>query len=360
MLPMSCHSRISAAFLSLAAIGAILGTAAAQPSSAEQADLSPAILPTAILLATSPPTAIDQQAPSAAVVADFPATVAGRDRSSAAESPLVVVHLLSGRVFSAAIDQRTDQGQLWLRFDTPRAVVLRPISWAQIGHVEFADRVLNAEEFRILAASLRTGRALAPEVSGIGSLAGQPSQAAHGEVVGASGREPLGEPQAAGVRPRVASVDADAHVASWQSGVDADGLVVRVRPLDEQGCVVPAAGTIEVTLVAVAGQRRPSPHGRARAVDNQFPVIGRWTALLASEAVGPQGATFRFPFQAVHPEFNPHLRELGLVHVRLISPGYGVMEISVDPVRLHPLSPIRDRHQAVHGSRFLPIETTGR
>ena len=41
----------------------------------------------------------------------------------------ITVHLASGRTLTAQIDARTDASQLWLRWDSPNAQVLRPVRW---------------------------------------------------------------------------------------------------------------------------------------------------------------------------------------------------------------------------------------
>jgi len=76
--------------------------------------------------------------------------------------------------------------------------------------------------------------------------------------------------------------------------------------------------------------------------------------------MGPSGAVYRLPFQAVHPEFDTDWAAHGLVHVRLTVPGHGVFEASQEVVRIRAFSPIRDELEMSTGRRFFPIERTGR
>jgi hypothetical protein len=160
--------------------------------------------------------------------------------------------------------------------------------------------------------------------------------------------------------PSVQSVRVEASVGNWDGDPEPDGLVVRVFPLDANGVITPVSATAVVTLTGVSGRRRPSPESSMRAVDDQFPRLGRWSETVRPSDYGVYGATFRLPFQAVDPGFDRHQRGYGLVHVRLTVPGQGVFEASSEPTTIRPLSVVRDRHESVHGTRRLPTESAGR
>ncbi|MFH1923324.1 MAG: hypothetical protein ABIP48_25965, partial [Planctomycetota bacterium] len=75
---------------------------------------------------------------------------------------------------------------------------------------------------------------------------------------------------------------------------------------------------------------------------------------------GLLGAKYRFPFQAVHPEFDLELAPYAAVHARLSVPGEGVFEATESDVRVRPYSATRDHLQYTTGQRFFPLERTGR
>ena len=145
------------------------------------------------------------------------------------------------------------------------------------------------------------------------------------------------------------SIDAD--VGRWSDTVEADGLVVHVYPMDAQGAVVPAWGTLEVDLTGWQfGITRPS---------QPFFSLGRWTQEVRPEDFGPQGAVYRLPFQSVQPEFDTNVAPLGAVHARLNVPGQGTFDATRSSVRIRPSSPVRDMLQMTTGQRFFPQERTG-
>ncbi|MGP8281570.1 MAG: hypothetical protein ACLQT6_02515 [Desulfomonilaceae bacterium] len=100
----------------------------------------------------------------------------------------------------------------------------------------------------------------------------------------------------------------EASLGKWGPGVEADGLVVEISPLDEQGQLVPAQGTVEVELI---GQ------GASQTAGGEFATLGRWVQSVWLEDFGYRGARCRLPFQAVQPEFDLRWAPKGIVHVRL-------------------------------------------
>ena len=144
------------------------------------------------------------------------------------------------------------------------------------------------------------------------------------------------------------SLHLEARLGKWDSGVEASGLVVRVYPVDAQENIVPVQGTLEVELIAV----REVPTN----VGEPFTEPGRWCQVVLPEQVGVDGAVFRLPFQAVHPDFTSDLPFTAIVHGRLTVPGRGVFEDSADLVRIRSVSPARDWLQILQGTRWLPQE----
>ena len=240
----------------------------------------------------------------------------------------VTVLLSNGRQSAAALDGRTDGDHLWLRFHSDTTTLLRAIPWDEIVSAHYEGRELTREEFPAVAAKVQAPAAVARR-----------SRATWGHA------------------PRVTSVRFDAFLANWDGDVEADGLIIDIYPLDRNGQVIPASGILEVDLIASrAGEFNLSPRNSRQTLGR----LGHWTMMVRTHDVDSSGATFRLPFQAAHPEFDTNLGSHGLVHVRLVVPGHGVFEESVDPVRIRRFSPLRDALERSDGRRFFPLERTGR
>ena len=274
-------------------------------------------------------------------------SAASLDRATA-EQP-VTVQMRSGRSLTAQIDARTDASRLWLRFSSASTVVLRPIAWDRVAGARHGEKVMTAAEFRAAIDQLKTTH---KDQQGDNSAPRDDRQSPDSHAQRA--REVLGGDR------RVRSVHIDARVANWDADVESDGLLVHVYPLDEAGQLVAARGSATVTLLGVAGETRPSAQGGARSNRLSFPKLGRWTRQIRVADVGPTGVVLKLPFGAVHPEFDGRPRSLGSVHVRLTAPGHGVFEDTAATVRIRSLDWTREVNNEVRGSRFFPIERTGR
>ena len=250
--------------------------------------------------------------------------------------PTVAVELSDGRQFTAAIDDRTDREQLWLRFDRPASLVLRPVSWSAITAATVSDQRLTVDQLMEKLPDLVSKRRLERPRSNNGSPAPQQLE-----------QSPP---------PTVTSLDIHARIANWDADPEPDGLEVDLAPLDANGYLTPANATAEATLVGVTGIRRASPSGRARAIDDRFPILGRWTVIVRPEDFSSTGALVRLPFQAVDPHVAEEYRYVGAVTVRLVVPGNGVFTATDDAVLLRSTSPLRSRHESFYRTRTLPSE----
>jgi hypothetical protein len=152
------------------------------------------------------------------------------------------------------------------------------------------------------------------------------------------------------------SLEIHARIANWDADPEPDGLEVDLAPIDANGYLAPTDATAEATLVGVTGIRRASPSGRARAIDDRFPILGRWAVNVRPEDFSSTGALVRLPFQAVDPHVAEEYRYLGAVTVRLIVPGNGVFTATDDAVLLRSTSPLRSRHESIYRTRTLPSE----
>jgi len=262
-----------------------------------------------------------------------------------ADAPSVTVRLNSGRSFTAAIDRRTDAKTLWLRFDAPGGMLLRPVDWNHVRSAREGNRELTAAELRerspALASRARLSDSPASEVS--------PSAAAPFSA---------DAPPVAVARAPLRTVQSDAYVAHWGPNVEADGILLRIWPLDDYGRVTPVEGTLDVELIAdFRSYLRPPPITQREP----FNRIGSWTIQLTeADFAGGNGASVRLPFQAIDPQFTRKVDSFGLVTLKLAVPGQGVFASSVGDVQIRPMNNIRTRIEDSTGTRFYPGEPTGR
>ncbi len=260
-----------------------------------------------------------------AVVAPLAATTAaGDDR--------LTVALQSGRSFTAAVDARTDDERLWLRFGDDTARLYRPVAWRSIIAAWRADQQIPLDQLRQVAEAMKTAPADPGEPeppSVVGELLPAPPRIAHSS--------PFPAP------PRISAVTFDVWLANWDADADPDGLVILVRPLDAWGQLVPVAGVVHVELQA-AVRRDFDAAPRSRGIVRE--TVGRWTRSLANAPLGSDGFFVKAPFTADAASHTVAAYR-GRVEVRLVVPGHGVFEHAVEGVTLRPWTPLDDLSPAV-------------
>jgi len=262
----------------------------------------------------------------------------------------LTVELVSGRKFTGLVDGRTNVQQLVLRFTRGTATLMRPIAWDRVVKASVEGQAIEADRLRETALAMRI------EGSGFGiQRAGNRVQGTgdRGQEPGAGNKEPTALPQP----PRVTSVSFDARLANWDADVETDGLILDVVPISADGYATPTGGTVEIELFAP--QKRvfqDAPKSGGATLER----VERWTRTVDLADFGPSGARLKLPFGAVHPEFDLDWIGVGLVHVRLVVPGEGVFDDSVDGLRIRPYAPLRDRLEMNTGHRFVPTERVGR
>ena len=197
----------------------------------------------------------------------------------------ITVELTGGRTFTAELDARTNTAQLWLRWQSSGAALLRPIRWDHVARAQVGGEDLSGEQFRALVEQVRrdtpaeiveTPRPTTIVMIGVA----EPAYAAGSAI----------RPAAAAVESRrVASLMIDARAARWDENVETDGIAVRVYPLDEFGKVVPVWGTLQVDLRA----ERQSP----AYLHEPFSEIGNWAQEVRPEdfARGNAGLSIPLP-----------------------------------------------------------------
>jgi hypothetical protein len=155
---------------------------------------------------------------------------------------------------------------------------------------------------------------------------------------------------AAALRAPVRHLAIDAEVGPWSDTVEADGLILEIRPLDANGRMTPVHGSLEVDLTGRQMGVSPPPQ--------PFFTLGRWTQEVRPEDFGPGGAVYRLPFQNVQPEFDLGVASRGAVHARLSIAGQGTFDATRSSVRIRPASIVRNDLQRTAGDRFFPQERT--
>jgi hypothetical protein len=225
--------------------------------------------------------------------------------------------------------------------------LIRPIQWGSVARVQLGGESLDGQQARerFTEGDLPGASEELPEPSPAPSkpLPPRPSDADDDHAGRAASEEaPL----------PIRGLAIDASVGKWQNTVESDGVLVRVYPMDAYGSIVPVSGTLEIDVI---GEQHAG-----RTYGEPFPPLIRWATKVRPEDVGPNGATYRVPFQAWHPEFDLKLGSMGAVHARLSVPGQGVFDDTATMVWLRPLNTTRDRLQRFSGGRFFPEERTNR
>lgn len=262
---------------------------------------------------------------------------------------LVAVTLASGRRFAARIDARSSEAALVLRFDLPSGAVYRPVAWSAVRTVQWRGEAFDAEAFRSRwreAATTRSPALTPPSQAGVAPVAAGATDPAEVRRVGFDDADGVADEPAP-----IVALGIEAWIGHWDADVEIDGLELTIRPRRGDYTLGPVEGTLEVSLVAWT--RQTPTRGEP------FQVIGRWTRQVVVRDFMGGTATYRLPFQAVHPEFDLSYGPFALVHARLSVPGAGVFDAASSAVHIQPYHAVRDARQDLHGGRYFPGERTG-
>jgi hypothetical protein len=254
-------------------------------------------------------------------------------RIDAAET--LTVALRSGRTFTAAVDQRTNDSRLWLRFGHGPTVVLRPLAWDAVVAAWRNGEMVPREQLRDVAGEMKTPllveRESEPSAEPLPPAAA-PSHADPQQDYATHDHGPFAPP------PRVASVAFDAWLANWDADAAPDGLAVLIQPLDFWGGLLPTDGVVHVELVGLSRRDFISaPH--SGGVVQQ--TLDRWTQSLAAGLPTGDGLLLKLPFHGSPPS-PESVASRGRVQVRLVAPGHGVFEEVLDGVPIRPFAPLNE------------------
>jgi hypothetical protein len=207
------------------------------------------------------------------------------------------VRLGDGRTVRGTVHDDTNHEDLWLRFTVDQSEALRRIAWARVQTVEYAGQIYPAAEFRTLAEGLSAKNPLAGRAEPL-ALFFQPPPSA----------QPVRPPP-----PPVRQLRINAWIDSWDADAQADGLIVELLPLAEDGTLRPVTGTVEIILLGQLRFGRAEPWGQ----------LGRWSQVVRLEDFGPLGALYRLPFPLASVPVCDEFSHRGLVEARLVVPGEG-------------------------------------
>jgi hypothetical protein len=271
---------------------------------------------------------------------------------SARAADTIEVELNSGRRLSGLIGSTSNQSTLNLRIGNSSLWIVQPIPWDRIQSATRNGDSLTMDQLHKEADRL----------SGLSEgdlLPLPPPPAKEPQLV-----EPH-TPQSVAVAatefspPKVFAINVTAVVANWDADVEPDGVIVNIRPLDQQGAIVPTSGSLQLVLAGTRRGRR-SFHASELYNSNEVSLIGRWTRRLRMQDIGPNGAFFKLPFGAIDANFDPAVGDMGLIHARLAVAGMGVFQDAHDNILLRTPGFNRDALELSTGQRFLPFEQTGR
>jgi hypothetical protein len=228
-----------------------------------------------------------------------------------ADDAQVSVQLAGGREFAGALDARTDDEKLWLRWTVGEVQLQRPIAWERIQSVELNGAPIEVKELRVQAARLATPglttqlRRASPNAPPRSSLA---------------------------VSPVVRSIQCDAWLANWDSDAAFDGLALEIVALDEFGEAVPAQGTVQAELTTIDYQ----PAYLNSSSGGRVPTsLGRWSQRWSAQRL-------RLELQGRDPQRDGSLSRYAVLTVRVTIPGSGVFEQQIDGLRMRPFTPVQN------------------
>jgi hypothetical protein len=272
---------------------------------------------------------------------------AAEEQLESDQQDAIIVHLTGGRTMSAMIDPRTDGRQLWLRWESARAELLRPIDWDSVAAAEIIGEKITGQEFLDLVNQIRRdvpAQSIPTPVDKIIAIMNEP-------FIEPVNSEAAFDNQLLPDIRQVQWLDIYAVPSKWDNYVETDGMTVFVVPKNTYGEVIPVRGTLDVDLIA--------EHAGVVRLPDPFQRIAHWSQAVSAEDFGPYGAAYQLPFQDLNPDFSRDLGPHGAIHAVLSIPGQGTFE-STNDARIRPYSLIRDRLQQTTGQRFFPEETIGR
>lgn len=240
----------------------------------------------------------------------------------------VAIELDTHRVVVGILDERTDDGTVWLKRTSDRMTLWSGFPATRIVSCMVVDQHPRGTDSESDADD--------------GSLT----------VDCANGCDPLRYDGREAAR-RITSIQVLAEVANLDGDVESDGLNVWIRPVDRFGDVVAINGQVDFQLL---GERRDWRGGRHVPTGPQFLALEQWSQRIQADDVTPDGVHTTLLFRRFHPDQDLDIATNAVLYVRLSVPGRGVFAASDDRLFLRPWSQIRDDLQQRTDSRYFPQE----
>lgn len=263
----------------------------------------------------------------------------------AADDPVVVL-LANGASVTAALDERTDGDSLWLTTSLVGGSLSQLIPWEDVRQVKIGGASFDGSVVRAAVATIRdmspvtlpdpSSRSL--ELRGAESLGAEKRSLDEGKT------SERGRTRSA---PKVQAMTISAWLANWDHDVAVDGLGVELTVYDSLGNPISCTGTVNFVL------QTWKTSGRDRHLEIR---PERWTHSVSADSFNSGRIFFRLPFRTVHPARNSDWWSRGVLQVRLIVPGCGVIERTLSDLRLRGAEPMRDALEQHTGRRFFPGE----
>lgn len=244
--------------------------------------------------------------------------------------------LADGRVVVGVVDSRTDAERLWLRAELPEAQLSSGFEWGQVAEVTRQGAVLSQAETQTLAT--RKTALVMPDAELPPPLPEFRLDAA---------QHPFNAPLPT---DKVGWIEIHAELGRWDAFVPSSGLLVTVSVFDERGAPAAVLGDIELTLLGDAAR------GGTYSRHPELQELTRAHHLVRPAEFANGRATYRLPFDRLHPDFDLGVSRYALVHARLGVNGQGVFEASDSFVRLRSFSPARDGLQHQSRQRLFRVE----
>ena len=251
----------------------------------------------------------------------------------------VQVELIGGKRVSAELDGRTNQDRLWLSTSLRNGSLSQSISWEDVRRIQIAGRSFDSRVVRAAVATLRDASPTPPETvpSTANRIDGKTVRP--GTWLEPNARTSESSPPSL---PKVHAMTIWAWLENWDQDVNADGLIVELTTYDSYGNPIPCEGTVNFVLHAW------KTSGRDRHLEIR---PERWTRNIRLEESQSGTVRFRLPFRAIQPHTGSEWWPHGILQVRLVVPGSGIIERTLTDLRLRRAEPMRDTWELHTGHR---------
>ncbi|MEZ6048364.1 MAG: hypothetical protein R3C11_22875 [Planctomycetaceae bacterium] len=268
----------------------------------------------------------------------------------------IEVTTVNGREIRGYVDSRTNSEELILTIADNEAQVTSHLPWRVISTVRLGGYTLTLAELQNQLPALQQEFNMRPAFGGWTAEGIHISQEIPASISEPLPAPPLPESELPATPRRVTSLDINADVANWDRDPERDGILLEVRPLDNNGDLIPVDGQVECELII---EHKTWEGGEyISRLPERFEVVARWTQPIQQTDFRSSGVTLKLPYRVRHPESDLLIDPDALVHARLKVPGEGVFTASYEIVRLRPFSSIRDEFQLYEGNRYFPQERT--